>query len=512
MHNGAYHLSRTARDRLQATLHGNAHGWADLFGWEIKRDKGTPVFRQVYLQIRLAILSRRLRAGTKLPSTRALASELIVARTSVVAAYEQLLAEGYVSGRIGSGTYISSELPDATETLAGRPKKPAAPEKQSISPQARQFAALAPTTTPGANLPFDAGRALVDVRTTQLWSKLSRRMLISIGPIHLGYSDPRGLIELRTAICDYLRTTRAIQCEPDQVIVTSGAQQATDIAVRVLLNRDDEAWVEDPSYPLTYQALVVSGARIHPVPVDAGGMNIRAGIRSAPKARVAFVTPSHQHPLGVVLSMARRLELLTWARENNAWIVEDDYDSEFRYSGRPLASLQGLDDSDRVIYVGTYSKALFPGLRMGYAVAPRALVGAFTGARFLMDRHPPSLSQVVLSEFIRQGHYASHIRRTRLVYREARDALVDQLKEKIGKDIIVESPDQGRHLIAYLRSGVSDTAIERTAHENGLTVRAISRLYRKAPPRSGLMLGFAGFSHGVITRGVSILAQIIRRR
>jgi GntR family transcriptional regulator/MocR family aminotransferase len=191
-------LSRTARDRLQATLHGNAHGWADLFGWEIKRDKGTPVFRQVYLQIRLAILSRRLRAGTKLPSTRALASELIVARTSVVAAYEQLLAEGYVSGRIGSGTYISSELPDATETLAGRPKKPAAPEKQSISPQARQFAALAPTTTPGANLPFDAGRALVDVRTTQLWSKLSRRMLISIGPIHLGYSDPRGLIELRT--------------------------------------------------------------------------------------------------------------------------------------------------------------------------------------------------------------------------------------------------------------------------------------------------------------------------
>jgi GntR family transcriptional regulator/MocR family aminotransferase len=499
-------------DRLQAaTVRGSPHGWADLFGWQISRDNGTPVFRQVYLHIRLAILSRRLGAGTKLPSTRALASELGVARTSVVAAYEQLLAEGYVSGKTGSGTYVSSELPDATETPAGRPGRPAASEKPSLPPRARQFAALAPMTAIGANQPFDAGRALVDIRTTQLWGKLSRRMLTSIDPVHLGYSDPRGLIELRTAICDHLRSARAVRCEPEQIIVTSGAQQATDLTIRVLLDRDDEAWVEDPCYPLTYQALAVSGARIHPVPVDEGGMNIRCGIQSAPKARAAFVTPSHQHPLGVVLSMARRLELLGWARENKAWIVEDDYDSEFRYSGRPLASLQGLDDGDRVIYVGTYSKALFPGLRMGYVVAPRTLVDAFTGARLLMDRHPPSLSQVVLSEFMRQGHYASHIRRTRLVYREARDALVEQLNRKLGKDISVSSPDQGRHLIAYLRGGLTDTAIEHAARDNGLTVRAISRLYRKASPRSGLMLGFAGFSHGVIARGVSTLARIIRR-
>jgi GntR family transcriptional regulator/MocR family aminotransferase len=501
----------SAKGRPRAAFQGGAHGWADLFGWDVKRDTDTPVFRQVYLQIRLAILSRRLGAGTKLPSTRALASELAVARTSVVAAYEQLLAEGYVSGRIGSGTYISSELPDATDTPAGLPKKAATLQKQPISPRARQFAALAPTTAPGANLPFDAGRALVDIRTTQIWSKLNRRALVSIDPVHLGYSDPRGLIELRTVICDHLRTARAVRCEPDQVIVTSGAQQAIDLTIRVLLDRNDEAWVEDPCYPLTYQALVASGARIHPIPVDAAGMNVRVGIRAAPRAGVVFVTPSHQHPFGVVLSMARRLELLNWARENNAWIVEDDYDSEFRYAGRPLASLQGLDDANRVIYIGTYSKALFPGLRMGYVVAPPALVGAFTGARFLMDRHPPSLSQVVLSEFMRQGHYASHIRRTRLVYREARDTLVDQLKKKIGNDIIVESPDQGRHLIAYLHGGVSDTAIERAARENGLTVRAISRLYHKAPPRSGLMLGFAGFSHDVIERGVSILARIIQK-
>ena len=500
------------RDRLHAARQGTAHGWADLFGWEITRGNGTPVFRQVYLQIRLAILSRRLGPGTKLPSTRALAAELGVARTSVIAAYEQLLAEGYVSGKIGSGTYISSELPDAIETPARRPKKPAAAEKPTISPRAREFAALAPSTAPVANLPFDGGRALVDIRTTQIWSKLNKRVLVSIDPVHLGYSDPRGLVEFRTAICDYVRSTRAVQCEPDQIIVTSGTQQALDIAIRVLLNRDDEAWVEDPCYGLTYQALSVSGATIHPIPVDASGMNVGAGIRSAPRARVAFVTPSHQHPLGVVLSMPRRLELLSWARDNKAWIVEDDYDSEFRYAGRPLASLQGLDDSDRVIYVGTYSKALFPGLRLGYAVVPRALAGAFAGARYLMDRHPPSLSQIVLSEFMRQGHYASHIRRTRLVYRNARDTLVDQLHKQIGKDVTVESPDQGRHLIAYLRRGVSDTAIERAARDNSLIVRAISRLYRKAPPRSGLMLGFAGFSPGAIARAVSILARIVRTR
>jgi GntR family transcriptional regulator / MocR family aminotransferase len=500
------------RDRPRTAPDGTAHGWADLFGWEIQRDNGTPVFRQVYLQIRLAILSRRLGPGTKLPSTRALASELVVARTSVVAAYEQLLAEGYVSGKIGSGTYISSELSDAIETPARRPKKTAAREKPSISPQAQKFAAFAPPAAAGANLPFDAGRALVDPRTTQIWGKLSKRVLVSIDPVHLGYSDPRGLIELRTAICDYLRATRAVQCGPDQIIVTSGTQQALDIAIRVLLSRDDEAWVEDPCYMLTYQALSVSGVRIHPIAVDASGINVAAGIRSAPKARVAFVTPSHQHPLGVVLSMARRLELLAWARETKAWIVEDDYDSEFRYAGRPLASLQGLDDSDRVIYVGTYSKALFPGLRLGYAVVPPALASAFAGARYLMDRHPPSLSQIVLSEFMRQGHYASHIRRTRLVYRKARDTLVDQLRKQIGKDMIVESPDQGRHLIAYLRGSVSDVAIERAARENSLVVRAISRLYRKAPPRSGLMLGFAGFSPSAIARGVSILARIVQRR
>jgi GntR family transcriptional regulator / MocR family aminotransferase len=500
----------TAREDFRASLHGVARGWADLFGWEVQRRNDTPIFRQLYLQIRSAILSRRLSSGTKLPSTRALAVELAVARTSVIAAYEQLLAEGYVSGKIGSGTYVSSELLDLIETGTSQRKRSVLPRQQLLSRQAQAFAALAPPTTLRTDLPFDAGRTLVDSRTTQIWGKLSRRALVSINPIHLGYSDPRGLVELRSAICEYLHATRAVECEPDQVIVTSGAQQAIDIAIRVLLTRDDEAWVEDPCYGLTYQALVVSGGGIHPIPVDASGIQVRKGIRLAPKARVAFVTPSHQHPLGVVLSMGRRLELLAWARENKAWIVEDDYDSEFRYSGPPLSSLQGLDDSDRVIYVGTYSKALFPGLRLGYAVVPRGLVRAFTGARYLADRHPPSLSQVVLSEFMRQGHYASHIRRMRLLYREARDSLVTQLEKHIGKDMTVALPDQGRHLVAYLRKGVSDTAVELAARENGVIVRAVSRMYRKALPRSGLMLGFAGFSQDTIVRAVKTLARSIR--
>ena len=496
-----------ARDS-QLSRFSPTRGWSELFGWEVQRRDDTPIFRQLYLQIRGAILLRRLSPAARLPSTRALARELAIARTSVIAAYEQLMAEGYVSGRIGSGTYVSSELPDGIE--AGPLRRKTSAVAQALPRQVQAFAALAPPPTLGADRPFDAGRTLVDARTSAIWAKLSRRALASIDPVHLGYSDPRGLAGLRSTICDYLRATRAVDAEPDQIMVTSGAQQAIDITIRVLLGREFEAWVEDPCYGLTYQALAISGTRIHPIPVDAAGIQVRKGIRAAPRARVAFVTPSHQHPLGVVLSMTRRLELLSWAREARAWIVEDDYDSEFRYSGRPLASLQGLDDGDRVIYVGTFSKALFPGLRLGYAVVPRGLVGAFAGARFLADRHPPSLSQVVLAEFMRQGHYASHIRRVRLAYRDARDGLVAQLETRLAEHITVASPDQGRHLIAALRKGLSDIAIERAAHDNGVTVRAISGMYRKTAPRSGLMLGFAGFSHDRIVRAVSILSRIIR--
>jgi GntR family transcriptional regulator/MocR family aminotransferase len=252
-------------------------------------------------------------------------------------------------------------------------------------------------------------------------------------------------------------------------------------------------------------------AKVQPraIPVDTQGLIVDAGRRSAPRARAVFVTPSHQFPTGVVMSMVRRLELLAWARQSGAFIVEDDYTSEFRYSGPPLASLQGLDDSDQVIYVGTLNKALFPGLRVGYAVVPRGLLRAYIGARYLIDRQPATLQQAVVSEFMQQGHFAAHIRRMRQLYREQRDALAETLMRRAGGRLDVALPDQGMHLVAYLRGGSSDIAIEAAAKRAGIVVRAISRFYREARPRAGLLLGFSGFPRQLIVPAAARLGMLV---
>lgn len=486
-------------------------GWADFHDWRVERDSETPLFRQVYQQLRGAILARSLGPGAQLPSTRGLSRRLGLARTSIVAAYEQLLAEGFVTGRVGAGTYVSADLPEAIDGAPVRPAKPRARPSVSsaTAPSTPTPPGFADTTVQGDPRPFNTGRALLDARTVEVWRKLTLQHLRALDPIHLGYSDPRGLPELRQQIADYLRAARAVRCEPDQIVVTAGTQHAIDLAIRVLLTRDDEAWVEDPGYPPTFHALVASGTIVRPVPVDAHGLDVGAGIRMAPRARLAFITPSHQYPLGVVLSMARRLELLAWAREAGAWILEDDYQSEFRYSGRPLASLQGLDEAERVIYTGTFNKALFPGLRMGYLVVPPALLPAFVQARYLMDRQPPSLFQAVMAEFLRQGHLAGHIRRMRAMYRDQRDALVAALARRAGDHLEIRAPDQGMHLVAALKPGRSDVAIERTAWAAGIVVRAASRLYRAAPARPGLLMGFSGYPRQMIVPTATKLARVI---
>jgi GntR family transcriptional regulator/MocR family aminotransferase len=486
-----------------------AASWADLYGWQVDRASATPLFRQVYLQMRAAILSRHLGAGTKLPSTRDLAAELGVARASVVAAYEQLLAEGCIAGKVGSGTYISSDLPEPINGASRRVKHPAAAPRLRVVREPQEFP---DATVESEDRPFSTARTLMDARTVEIWRKLTQRAFRTFAPIHRGYSDARGLGELRQAICDYLQAARAVRCSLDQIIVTAGTQQAIDIALRVLLAPADEVWVEDPGYPMTQAALIAAGVRLRPIPVDAHGIDVAAGIRLAPKARAVFVTPSHQYPLGVVLSMGRRLELLAWAREAGAFVVEDDYHSEFRYGGRPLASLQGLAEGERVIYVGTLNKVLFPGLRMGYVVVPRPLLQAFVAARYLMDRQPPTLAQTVVTAFMREGYLAAHIRRMRLLYREQRDLLVAELGRRLGDDVTLAAPDQGMHLVAYLRSGLGDVDVARAAGEAGVIARPISRMYRDAPPRHGLLLGFTGHSRQLILPAVVRLAEIVRKQ
>ena len=479
-------------------------GWTELCAFDLVRDSDTPLFRQLYLQLRAAILSRRLPPGTKLPSTRALTAQLGVSRSAVVAAYEQLLAEGYTSGRHGSGTYIS-DLPEPIE--GNLRKKPATSQPKAVPMQ--PLGDFVDVTVQSDQRPFNLGRTLIDDRTLELWRKLAARTFRSLDASHFGYSDPRGTIELRRAICDYLQAARAVKCEPKQIVVTAGTQQAIDIVIRILPNRSRQVWVEDPGYPLTRQALLGAGGTVHPVPVDAQGIDVGRGIRSAPNAAAVFVTPSHQFPTGVVLSMARRLELLAWARKRDAWIVEDDYASEFRYGGRPLAALQGLDEGERVIYIGTLNKALFPGLRLGYAVIPHALLKPFVAARYLMDRQPSTLSQAVVAAFMHEGHFAAHIRRMRVLYKAQRDELVAALRHRLGEDLTVDAPDQGMHLVAYTRRGLSDIAIERAGRRHGVVVRPMSRLYLAATPRSALVLGFSGHARQTIVPAVEHLAQAI---
>ena len=484
-----------------------SRGWGDLYAWQLDRASRTPLARQIYMQVRSAVLAGALRPGSRVPSSRAMASKLGVARASVVSAYEHLLAEGYVESRKGSGTFIAVGVTG----LAPRPRRAPRATRRAAPISAQTFPEFERSAVQSNARPFNTGRTLIDARTAETWRKLTHRAVRWLGANDLGYTDPAGLIELRASICDYLRAARGVRCDPEQIVITAGTQQAIDLAIRVMLAPGDDAWIEDPGYPLTYAQLMLAKVRPHAIPVDAQGLIVDVGRRVAPRARAAFVTPSHQFPTGVPLSMARRLELLAWARQSGAFIVEDDYTSEFRYSGPPLASLQGLDDGEQVIYVGTLNKALFPGLRMGYAVVPRVLLGAFLSARYLTDRQPPTLQQAVVSEFMQQGHFAAHIRRMRQLYREQRDALAETLMRRAADWLDVAVPDQGMHLVAYLRDGSSDIAVEAAAERAGVVVRAISRFYHSARPRPGLMLGFSGFPRQLIVPSAARLATLVAK-
>ncbi len=464
--------------------------WAEVYRWRAP-DRAGPVMRQIYGQVRGAIVEGALGAGARLPSSRDLADRLGVARASVVSAYEQLVAEGYVETRPGAGVFVAADLSGVQ--AAPPPPSPKEPAPPPELPERAEVAEETPAPPLPGDAPFNTGRTLMDVRALAAWGRASRRALRVLGPEHFGYAEAAGHPELRAAIADYLRAARGVVCEGSQVIVTSGAQQAIDIVARVLIGPGAPVWVEDPAYPTTIRALTAAGAALKPIPVDAEGLVVAEGVARAPDARAAYVTASHQYPLGVTLSMPRRLELLAWARGVGAWIIEDDYASEFRYAGPPLAALQGLDGGHRVLYVGTLNKAVFPGLRLGYLVAPQALMPALLRARQLLDRQPPSLTQGIVLEFMSGGDFAAHIRRRRLAYRAQRDALAAALEAHCGAWLEPDPPEQGMHMIAYLKDGISDLAAEAAAARAGVIARAISPLYLEAAPRQGLMLGFSGY-------------------
>lgn len=466
--------------------------------------------RQLTLVLREAIRSGELKPGESLPSTRYLASTLEISRGLVTNAFEQLIAEGFLEAQAGSSTRVStglSQLPADDGAKRSRKAKPA-PE---LRPRAAAFAEVARQFAPLPPVPFAVSVPIGPTAPDDTWRKLGNRTrgLRSAAPS--GYDDPQGVPALRVAIADYVRKSRSVHCTPAQVIITAGTQQGLYLSCQILLEPADTVWVEDPAYRGITGILEATGAadRMVRVAVDEAGIDVDAGICAAPDARVAFVTPSHQYPLGMPLSMARRTALVAWARANDAWLVEDDYDSELRYVGHPFPSLQGLAP-DRVIYLGTFSKILFPSLRIGYAIVPEHLVPAFCGARGLMDRHPPSADQHTLAAFIAEGYLDRHIRRVRLVYADRRQQLISIVEQRIPADLAWLQPgDQGMHVVLWLTEGIDDTVVTAKAKEAGVAVRAVSPMYSNARRRPGLILGLGGFTDKQMDDAVKKLATII---
>jgi GntR family transcriptional regulator/MocR family aminotransferase len=454
----------------------------------LDRRKARPMHRQLYDGYREAILDGRLRPGQRLPSTRALAEDLGISRIPAVTAFAQLLAEGYLESRVGAGTFVSAALPDPPPPRAARePAAAARPGSRRVPPTR-----LGAAAEPWLDLygPFRLHQPALDEFPADLWARLVARHARRLSPRQMAYGDSMGLPALREALATHLRTFRSVVCSADQIMIVSGSQQALALSARALLAPGDAAWLEDPGYRGAREALLVAGARIVPVPVDEDGLDVAAGVARAADARLAYVTPSHQYPLGVVMSASRRLAILDWARRRGSWLIEDDYDSEYRYAGPSLTSLQGLDRDARVLYVGTFSKILFPALRVGYLVVPRDLVPRFRRFRDAMDIFPAPLLQAVLADLIDEGHFARHLRRMRALYAERRRALVGALDRELGDSVHVIGDHAGMHLVTVLPQGADDQSIASRAARRGISAAPLSSCYSGPAARQGLILGF----------------------
>ncbi len=471
----------------------------------------TPLYQQLYGRLRAAILAGQLERGARLPSTRTLASELGVSRNTVALAYDQLLMEGYIESRVGDGTRVSPQLPDFVATPL--PTRPRSPHPEPSGPIATRMGALHalyhPEHATRASALFRGGTPALDRFPYALWARLISRHARKSLPQYAAYQTGMGHQPLREAIAAHIGITRGVRCTPDQIIITAGSQGALDLVIRTLLNVGDAAWVENPGYFGAHGALVAAGARLIPVPVDEQGLVVAQGQARCPTARLVATTPSHQFPTGVTMTLARRVALLEWARAAEAWILEDDYDGEYRYGGRPVEALQGLDQAQRVIYIGTFSKVLFPALRLGYLVAPPSLIEPLLAMRRYIDMHAPILEQLALTDFMVEGHFARHLRHMLQHYRQRRDALAHALRTHLGGLLDVAAPEVGMHLVGWLPVGVDDRRAAQLATDAGLHVTALSSYALEPLPRGALLFGFASTAPDAMPRGVEMLAQAL---
>ena len=486
---------------------------SSLVGALLAPDPGSheALHRQIYSKLRAAILSGRIGPGAQIPSSRELARELCVGRNTVLNAVEQLTTEGYLQGEQGSGTFVTHTLPEETTQVRRATVAPRSPPRKlpPLSLRARELTYMTGLLPPSGNLrPFLPCVPAVDRFPFELWGKLVQKQWRRHPGHLLGLGEPAGHLPLRRVVAEYLANARAVDCDPEQVIIVSGAQQALDLVSRVLIEPGDAVWIEEPGYQGVRATLSFAGAKIVPVPVDEEGLNVQAGIKSAADARMVYVTPSHQFPLGHTMSLARRLELLAWARKTHAWILEDDYDSEYRYTSRPIPALQGLAKHDQVLYVGTLSKVLYPSLRLGYLVVPRGLAEAFATARTIAAGSPSLVDQAVLAEFIADGHFGRHLRRMRALYLERREVLLESAHKELRGLLEIHAADAGLHAVGWPTAEIDDGLVVQRSAAVGIDVMPLSSLYAGRARRHGLVLGFAAFNNEDLRAGMAKLRQI----
>lgn len=471
---------------------------------KLNRDSDVPFHRQVYESLRQGILEGRLKSGARLPSTRALAVELKLSRNTVSRAFDQLTDEGYLESRVGSGTRVTQTLPDEMLNVTLEPLDvPLEPKKLKTAQLSERGQAIVSTLYPlehsnpyywqtAKPKAFSPAVPALDVFPMKLWEKTLLTAWRSLNYDDLSYQPYMavGYKWLRESLASYAQAARGVRCSPEQIVITNGTQEALSIITNLLLDKGDKVWVENPSYQGIHVALRAALAEIVPVPVDEEGLIVEAGIERANDARMAYIAPSHQYPLGVTMSLGRRLSVLNWAEENDAWIIEDDYDSEFRYEGYPLEALQGLDITGNVIYLGTFSKVLFPALRLGYMVVPPSLIEPIGAARAHIDRGLNLITQVALYHFIEEGHFARHIRRMRGLYAERQAFLLAALQENFGDSLDAEPHDAGLHLVGWLKHNQDDQAISKALLKRGVVAPSISSFALEPLKRKGLLLGY----------------------
>jgi GntR family transcriptional regulator / MocR family aminotransferase len=467
-----------------------------------------PLWQWLHAEIRGAILDGRLRRGMRVPATRALAHRYGVSRGTVVTAFEQLAAEGYLDGRVGDGTYVSARLPDDFTTPSRPPGAPNETRRRRPLSRLAGRLKLAPTSDARAPRPFRPDPA-IDAFPVDLWTQIAGRRLRRATRTLLADADPRGYRPLREAVADYLGSARGVRCSADQVIIVAGIQHGLDLAIRVLLDPGTTVCLEDPCHPIVSAMFRALPARVVPGPVDDRGLDVERALRCCRRPRLIYTTPAHQFPLGPMMTVSRRLALLKWAAACGAWIFEDDYDSEYRYDGRPIPALQGIDRSGSVIFSGSFSKVLLPTLRLGYLVVPEDLVDKFAAARFMTDRHSSVLDQAVMCDFLTGGHFARHIRRMREIHATRLTALTAAIQDTLGDCAELAPSAAGISVIVWLRHPLDARLVAAAGAASGVEVTPLSDFVLSTPRPEGLLLGFAPYDSGQIADGVTRLARAI---